>query len=212
VSYSHIRTVIYFINAIHQSLVQDAGNTALTQPPVHIYTSTSPELRSRYGRSSIGPSLIALKVDSKGEFQPTASLSIGKDKSGNRVSHKQIHDFLARNAIPLVTELGSSNFQTIMNANAYDTKPLVVIMASKLEEMSNAKKMLAAGEEGWRREKEEQEREHGPLRDVLWVYIDGEKWSSWLKSMYGIKESHLPAYVVADHSVRVRYHTVLIVF
>lgn len=96
-----------------------------------------------------------------------------------------------------------------MNAKAYekDKKPLVVLMASKPDQASKneARKVLIDGEEKWRKEeKGEQEKEHGPLREVIWVYMDGDKWGSWLKSMYALKapsNSNKPNFVIADYSV-----------
>jgi thioredoxin domain-containing protein 5 len=178
--------------------VQTAGNTALAIPPIHIYTSTSPELRSQYGADSHGPTIIALKAahgkSGEMEYIPTAHFPVTQS-----ITHSEIHSFLNRNAIPLVTELNSDNFQTIMTAKAFDPKPLVVIMAAKPGSKAEAAKLLSAGEENWRRECKEK---GSPPRDVLWTYMDGDKWGSWLKSMYGIKSGKMPTYVVADHSVR----------
>jgi len=182
-------------------LVQTAGNTALANPPIHIYTSISPELRSRYGRDSPGPTLITLKaakkVTGESEYIPTASFHI---TSG--ISPAEVHAFLGRNAIPLVTELTSDNFQTIMTARTFDPKPLVVIMATKPESKTEAIRLLSAGEEHWRKEDKEKS---APTRDVLWTYMEGDKWGSWLKSMYGIKSSKMPTFVVADHSNLIFY-------
>lgn len=183
-------------------LVQTAGNTALASPPIHIYTSISPELRSKYGADTPGPTLIALKAvkgaSGVSEYISTATFPIVRG-----ISHGEIHAFLGRNAIPLITELTSDNFQTIMTARAFDPKPLVVILASKPEGKTEARQMLSAGEEYWRREQKEKPT---PARDVLWTYMDGDKWGSWLKSMYGIKSSKMPAYVVADHSKLIFYN------
>src|ERR1700742_2417202 len=107
-----------------QNVVQEAGNTILNQPPIHIYTSTSPELRSKYGSASHGPTIITLKASSGpqgSDFIPTASLPIVEG-----ISKQEIHTFLARNSVPLVAELDSDNFATVMTARSFDLKPLVV--------------------------------------------------------------------------------------
>jgi thioredoxin domain-containing protein 5 len=45
--------------------------------------------------------------------------------------------------------------------------------------------------------------ENGNLREVVFTWMDAEKWASWLKSMYGIKAEpgSDPAIIVADHAV-----------
>ena len=43
-------------------------------------------------------------------------------------------------------------------------------------------------------------------REVVFTWMDGERWSKWLKSMYGIIDSgttESPSIIVADHAVRV---------
>ena len=41
-------------------------------------------------------------------------------------------------------------------------------------------------------------------RDVVFTWMDGERWSSWLKSMYGVVDAgraETPNVVIADHAV-----------
>lgn len=43
-------------------------------------------------------------------------------------------------------------------------------------------------------------------RDVVFTWMDGERWSSWLKSMYGVVDAgraETPSVVIADHAVGV---------
>ena len=45
--------------------------------------------------------------------------------------------------------------------------------------------------------------ENGNSREVIFTWMDAEKWASWLKSMYGIKAEpgSDPVIIVADHAV-----------
>ena len=38
--------------------------------------------------------------------------------------------------------------------------------------------------------------------NVVFTWMDADKWGSWLKSMYGIKAGEMPRAVVANHTVR----------
>jgi len=42
-------------------------------------------------------------------------------------------------------------------------------------------------------------------RDVVFTWMDVERWASWLKNMYGVKISEEPAVIIADHS-RLKYY------
>lgn len=42
-------------------------------------------------------------------------------------------------------------------------------------------------------------------REVVFAWMDGERWSKWLKSMYGVVDSptaESPSVIIADHEVR----------
>lgn len=38
-------------------------------------------------------------------------------------------------------------------------------------------------------------------RAVIWAWVDGDKWSAWAKSLYGVKATLEPVVVVADPKV-----------
>ena len=46
-------------------------------------------------------------------------------------------------------------------------------------------------------------------KDVIFTWMDAAKWGTWMKSMYGIKVSELPAVVVADHQVSPHFPNVI---
>lgn len=101
--------------------------------------------------------------------------------------------FLA-NRVPTTVELHQETFQQVMNA---PHKPLVVIAAVNDNGKEKvAEKMKEIGKK-WRVWKDK------GSRDVIFTWMDTDKWASWLKSMYGVKVTEEPTVIIADHSVRV---------
>jgi hypothetical protein len=164
-------------------------------PPVHIYTSTSPSLRSQFGQTAPGPALFALKAapgtpsQTFKELKPQASMMITR-----QTSRSDIHAFLDRNKFGLVTELDSENFQGVMNAKVDGRQ--VVLLATTSETKGSDVNLLRAAEARWSSSAASKD-----VSDVLWVHMDGEKWASWMKSMYGLKKASMPSFVISIHSV-----------
>ena len=93
--------------------------------------------------------------------------------------------------IDVLVQKSRQSFQEVMNAKH---KPLVVIATApkaRLGEVSVHVKDIA---KQWKDKK--------ATGDVVFTWMDGDKWSSWLKSMYGIKAGEMPRAVVANHTVR----------
>jgi len=79
------------------------------------------------------------------------------------------------------------------------SSPLVVIAISS--EKNRADTMIAMKRIGkqWR----EENAKHAS-KDVVFAWIDAEKWSKWLKSMYGVtgtEGAQIPAIVIVNHNV-----------
>jgi len=78
-------------------------------------------------------------------------------------------------------------------------KPLVVIAAvNENGKEKVAEKMKEIGKK-WR------VRKGKGSRDVVFTWMDADKWASWLKNMYGVKVTEEPAVIIADHS-RLSYY------
>lgn len=78
--------------------------------------------------------------------------------------------------------------------------PLVVIAAVSERNRQNVISATKSIGKQWR------EGEKAGGRDVVFTWMDGERWSSWLKSMYGIVDTgraETPCVVIADHAVGV---------
>jgi len=77
--------------------------------------------------------------------------------------------------------------------------PLVVIVAASEKNQQNVILALRSIGKQWR------EGEKVGQREVAFTWMDGDRWSKWLKSMYGIVDTgtaETPSVVVADHAVR----------
>lgn len=102
-----------------------------------------------------------------------------------------------RNRLPSAVQLDSETFQSVMNPK-YISAPLVVIVAVTEQNQQNVVPTLKSIGKQWR------EGEKVGQRDVAFAWMDGERWSKWLKSMYGVVDTgaETPSVIVADHAVR----------
>ena len=99
-------------------------------------------------------------------------------------------------------ELDADSFQEVMNAAH---KPFVVIVATPPEQFPQVSENVKSIAKHYKDNKYP--------GDVVFTWMDSDKWGSWLKSMYGIKAENTPQVVVVKHSVcsvRVPYTAVLI--
>lgn len=87
-------------------------------------------------------------------------------------------------------ELHTDTFQEVMNAPHH---PLVVLVATSKSESHNIIPKLQSIATQWKRDRSDE--------NVVFTWMDADKWASWLKNMYGIKRASLPAIVIANHSV-----------
>ena len=107
--------------------------------------------------------------------------------------------FPGRNRLPSALQLDSDNFQTVMNPK-HISAPLVVIAAVSERNRQNVISATKSIGKQWR------EGEKPGKRGVVFAWMDGERWSNWLKSMYGIVDAgkaETPSIVIADHTVSV---------
>lgn len=182
-----------------QSLAQltSASNILLGSPK--ILTSSNTSLRSRFAvpfELASSPILLAIKDN----IPYSASNAFEFPTSGG-ANKEELSQWLLANRLPAALALGQETFQEVMNA---PHAPLVVIAAVNAEGESAAAELLKETAKAWRHYTENNGM---PERDVVFTWMDAEKWASWMKSMYGIKSADLPAVVVTDHQVR--YPTIL---
>ncbi|KIM79468.1 hypothetical protein PILCRDRAFT_823363 [Piloderma croceum F 1598] len=154
---------------------------------VPIYTSSSSELFTRFSISTPW-ALLALK-----DFDASGATAVYHKRLADKAD---ISKWLIANRIPTTVELSQETFQLVMNA---PHKPLVVIApVNKGKKEKVAEKMKEIGKK-WRVRKLNKGN-----RDVVFTWMDTDKWASWLKNMYGVKATEEPTVIVADHS-RLQY-------
>lgn len=169
-------------------------------PPV--YVSSLPTLFNHYSIESTSNVLLALKdhevdtptalykfssVPKKGEKEALTSFVSFPFRGNQPLSHNDFQ--MLHNRLPTSLELDTDTFQEVMNAAH---KPLVVIVAAPASELDQAAKTVQEISTQWKDNKAE--------GNVVFTWMDADKWSTWLKNMYGIK-GDLPRVVLSDHSV-----------
>jgi len=168
----------------------------LGSPP--IITSSSPDMRARFvlpPAYSAAPVLLAIK---DGIAESYASLFPFPVSPGS-ADGEALSNWLLENRLPTSLELSQETFQPVMNA---PQKPLVVIAAFDPNAKNGVNEIMEDMGKLWRTERKKL---GGGGREVVFTWMDATRWASWLKSMYGIKASSLPAVVVADHQRLVYY-------
>jgi len=80
--------------------------------------------------------------------------------------------------------------------------PLVVIAVVSEKNRQNVISAMKSIGKQWR------EGEKVGQREIAFTWMDGDRWSKWLKTMYGVVDTgatEAPSIIVADHPVRVLY-------
>ena len=174
-------------------LVKEASKVLLGTP--RIYSSSDSVLRTRFGLSANLDAGVLVAVK---EGEGHAVKYLASDTSATGVEHKaDVEKWLMKNKFPRVAQLTTDNFISIMKN---PTQPFVVLAALSSEDSTlhgNIALLKNAAKE-W----EEKEGSGEWARGAVFVWMDADKWESWLKGQYGIKKANVPSVVVADHQVR----------
>ena len=186
-----------------------------------IFISSEPALLDRYASSLAQDRSVAVPAKSgllvfkdHSIAQPIAVLNPStlrtSDASGQAVyteqAQSQLARFLSREQYALVTELTAANFEE-MTRNAEDA--LVVLAAlsdtnhASLQQAVTPAEAIALKESEisalrstaleWRSKKAS-----ASTRQVIFAWIDADRWKSPLKKLYGIDSTSVPAAVVVD--------------
>ncbi|KAF8632392.1 hypothetical protein AX17_004833 [Amanita inopinata Kibby_2008] len=212
--------------------LKEASAPLFGQPPI-LY-STSSELFERFkipDSSSETWALVSLKdhnayiassIFLSSALSPSPLDSVGDANVLSRLIRdpkSQLTTWLRTHRLPTTTELTQDTFQRVMNA---PEQPLVVIAAvppALNEEVNHRMSSLAAlwrsrtGGSGWAKAEGrakpkwggERVKSEEDKREVLFTWMDGEKWKDWLKSMYGLEvkrdvtDADELGVVIADH-------------
>jgi thioredoxin domain-containing protein 5 len=174
-------------------LVKEASKVLLGTP--RIYSSSDSQLLTRFDLSTDLDAGVLVAVK---EGEGNAVKHLASDTSSTGVESKaSIETWLLKNKFPRIAQLTTDNFISIMKN---PTRPFVVLAALSAEDNS-LEGGLASLKEAAKKWEQKEGSDKWP-RGVVFVWMDADKWGSWLKSQYGIKKGHLPSVVVADHQVR----------
>ena len=176
--------------------IDEAAKPLLGTPVV--YKSRNPDLFTKFSIDPAeGPVVLVIKDH---ETKPFSTLPLS-----SQTTAQVIGAFFQHHRIPTIQQLTAENFPDVMK---HPAKPLVVLAAFDMEHMSsielgNAIEELTAIAKQW----QTSAIRLTDNRPTIFVWMDGEKWSKWLKSMYGIKRERMPAVVIIDHNRLVYWDT-----
>jgi len=174
--------------------LSQAARSLMGSPP--IYISSAPELFDRFSIpvEHDAFTLIALK---DGDSSAAAQLLFS-----SQTSARDLDKWLQVHRWPSALELGEGSFQEVMNA---ESKPLVVLVsvtdsgAERDHIVATVRKLATQ----WRKTGAVQYAPAHEARQVVFTWMDQDRWAKWLKSMYGINGP--TQVVITDHSRLVYY-------
>jgi len=186
-------------NAHATDLVRKASSALLGSPI--IYESSSPSLFTRFDIPLSNPwALISLKDH---DSQTPSSIFLGSSKHS-----EELNTWLLSHRLPTSLELTQDTFQTVMKA---PQAPLVVIAASTPGNQDALSARLIELGRKWRSRTKGSGLVNG--REIVFTWMNADRWKNWMKSMYGIKMDNQPdeldhvQVVIADHDQLIYYDT-----
>jgi thioredoxin domain-containing protein 5 len=184
--YHHCSLNVVLILSLQNTLTIASQALLGTAP---LYTATSPALLERFHiPPASAPVLLALK-DHDGTVAAQLPLFSG-------IATPDLQAWMMRHRLPSALELSADTFKSVMEA---PHNPLVVLTAVPPSGAARdeAIRKLKEAAKTWRH------RANNYQRDVAFAWMDGDRWASWLSSMYGIKAAQMPATVITEHGVRI---------
>jgi len=174
-------------DTVTPELVAKASSVLLGSPPVYISNSDKLASQLHIATTSL-PTLLVFKDSDPSH--PAGQWQL-------RASHNtdDIKLWLLRNRLPSALQLDSDTFQSVMSPK-HMSAPLVVISVVSEKNRQNVISAMKSIGKQWR------ESVKAGQREVVFAWMDGERWSKWLKSMYGVVDSptaESPSVIVADH-------------
>ncbi|WWC59892.1 protein disulfide-isomerase domain [Kwoniella dejecticola CBS 10117] len=160
---------------------------------VPAYTSSDAQLYQQLSIANPPPTSVLFAFSSYSS-RPVGSLAFP-------ASQDSLNKFIQLHRFPTLLELTGSNYNAVMNSNS---RAIVVLGAlHKGEEGKKDRDQLEEVAKAWKKGGR-------PFAQPVWfVWVDGEKWSGWLKQQYNIKKSKIPAVVVIDTPLDEYYDTTI---
>ncbi|KIJ32313.1 hypothetical protein M422DRAFT_52890 [Sphaerobolus stellatus SS14] len=170
-----------------RDLVEEASQVLHGTPKIYSVKANADLLKEFEVTPASLPAIVALKDHSMMPFS--------KHLLADSAKLERISKWLVANSLPTSVQLDGENFAKIMGPSpAEDGAPtrLVVLTAVPPHDRDTLSQIKIVATR-WHREHSHSNKE------VVFAWMDSEKWDSWLKSVYGIKKKDGPSVVVVDH-------------
>ncbi|GAA6057492.1 hypothetical protein JCM3770_000583 [Rhodotorula araucariae] len=179
-------------------VAHSAAKSLMGSSPV--YDSSSPALLALFSIPADQPTLLTLKdhsLSASSSFAlPLASSGLSSTK---RLAATRM--WLRSAKLPTVTEVTSATFPDLMPTEGNPPLVGLAVLSRKGlgdEAFESAKGAVGVLARGWAERR--RTGAAGEARDVLWAWVDGDKWAGWVRSMYDVKMGgrDAPALVLVD--------------
>lgn len=147
------------------------------------YQSSDPALFTDLGIDPTGDSLLLVFKDHHPEPAEIFRLP-------DTTTLLPLERWMTMNRFPSALELTSTNFQEIMRAS---WSPIIVLAPVERADSAETEKTLAEANKLWK--------SSDTRHPALFVWMDLDRWESWLKKMYGATRKGGPTVILADHGV-----------
>ncbi|SCV70598.1 BQ2448_3360 [Microbotryum intermedium] len=162
------------------------------------YTSTSPDLFSLFSVDQEAVFLVfkgqSLQPSSRHVF-PSASTSA---LTTPEARIENISNWMRWAKLPSLVELNSATINDVLPATGDDVPLVVLGLFSKSQMKKDYEDQKIAFEglaNGWA---ERSRKGDKSAREVVWAWVDADRWMAWLKSMYSVNWGKRPGIVVSD--------------
>lgn len=183
-----------------------------------VYSTSAPALFQLYSIPSDQLTFLTFKAHSRDPYDVFPVPPSAGRATTPRQRLEATRHWLRSAKVPLVSELTAATFGELMPSDKTSTGPggkpllpplvgLAVLSRRGLgaEGLERAKEVVAQMAKSWveKRRGGRAGRENERERDVLWAWVDGDKWAGWARSMYDVKSGARdgPKVVIADPKV-----------
>ncbi|GAA5881113.1 hypothetical protein JCM3774_000876 [Rhodotorula dairenensis] len=180
-----------------------AAKTLMGTSPV--YSTSAPALFGLHSIPEDQLTFVTFKAHARDPYDVFAVPLRGGGTSRQRL--EATRHWLRSAKVPLVSELNAATFPELMPSSTGGMVPPLVGLAVLsrrglgTEGLERAKESVAEMAKAWVVERRRKRQEAGKEeRDVLWAWVDGDKWAGWARSMYDVKLGARdgPKVVIAD--------------
>jgi thioredoxin domain-containing protein 5 len=179
---------------IYQDKVHKAAGPLLGSPP--IFSSSAPAFLTRFSIPTTNAwALVALK-----DHDADTPSSIFHERTS---TDEKLKSWLLSHRLSTAMELTQDTFQKVMNA---PQQPLVVIAAVTQGHKNKVEERFKDVAKKWRIRTSGTGLAHG--REVVFAWMDMDKWADWMKSMYGITKTSTGSGTLDDVPVIISDHKV----